>query len=148
MVTRSTSLKLRLLKDKATFQTLQTWIGHNEALKKYHTFVKKCQNIICQGLSWVVFKWKLLNFLYDPDWWSWDFEVEFFPLQSDIPITLLCLIVRLGPISRVLVVLQKANNVVVRCHFCKTSRITIHFLSVYHGLGLFAMRYHALPSNL
>ena len=59
--------------------------------------------------------------MYDPDWWPWDFEVEFFPLQSDIPITFLCLIVGLGPISRVLVVLQKANNVVVRCHFCKIS---------------------------
>ena len=66
----------------------------------------------------MVFKWKFLNLLYDSDLWSWDFKVEFFPLQSDIPITLLCLIAGVGPMSRVLVVLQKVNNVVVRCHFC------------------------------
>ena len=40
-----------------------------------------------------------------------------FPLQSDIPITLQCLVVGEGSISRVLVILQKANNVVVRYHF-------------------------------
>ena len=32
--------------------------------------------------------------------------------------TLLCLIVGAGSVSSVLVVLQKANNVVVRCHLC------------------------------
>ena len=44
----------------------------------------------------------------------------FFPLHSNIPITLLCLIVGVGSIlaGSVLVVLQKNNNVVVRCHFC------------------------------
>ena len=68
----------------------------------------------------MVFKRKFLDLLYDPDLWSQDFKVKFFPLQSDIRITLLCLIVGIGPISRVLVVLQKANNnVVVRCHFCE-----------------------------
>ena len=44
---------------------------------------------------------------------------SFFPLQSDIPITLLCIIVGVGSISRVLVVLQKVNKVIVRCHFCE-----------------------------
>ena len=67
----------------------------------------------------MVFKREFLNLLYDPDLWSWDFKVEFFLLQSDIPITLLCLIVGVGPISRVLVVLQNGSNVVVRCHFCE-----------------------------
>ena len=33
---------------------------------------------ICQGLSWVIFKRKLLNLLYDSNQWSWDFKVEFF----------------------------------------------------------------------
>ena len=44
----------------------------------------------------------------------------FFPLQSDIPITFLCLIVGVGSIlaGSVLVVLQKNNNVVVRRNFC------------------------------
>ena len=42
-----------------------------------------------------------------------------FLLQSDIPITLLSLIVGVGSISTVLVVLQKAKNVVLRCHFCE-----------------------------
>ena len=45
--------------------------------------------------------------------------VEFFSLQSDISITLLSLIVGVGFIRRVLVVLQKANNIVVRYHFCE-----------------------------
>ena len=66
----------------------------------------------------MVFKLKLLNLLYDPDLWSWDFKVEFFPLQSDISIILLCVIVGVGPISRVLVVYEKASNVVMRCHLC------------------------------
>ena len=49
--------------------------------------------------------------------------VEFFSLQSDISITLLSLIVGVGFIRRVLVVLQKANNIVVRYHFCEMSFI-------------------------
>ena len=74
---------------------------------------------ICQGLSWVIFKRKFLNSLYDSDSWSWDFKVEFFPLQNDIPGNLSCLmVVGAGSISRMLVVLQKTNNVVVRCHLC------------------------------
>ena len=74
---------------------------------------------ICQGLSWVIFKRKFLNLLYDSGSWSWDFKVEFFPLQNDIPGTLRCLmVVGVRSISRMLVVLQKTNNVVVRCHLC------------------------------
>ena len=44
----------------------------------------------------------------------------FFPLQSDILITFLYLIVGVGSklAGSVLVVLQKNNNVVVRCQFC------------------------------
>ena len=45
-------------------------------------------------------------------------QVKVFPLQSDIPITFLCLTVGVCSISRVLVVLKKNNIVVVRCHFC------------------------------
>ena len=41
------------------------------------------------------------------------------PLQSDIPITFLCVTVGVGSVSRVLLVLQKNNNVVVRRHFCE-----------------------------
>ena len=74
---------------------------------------------ICQGLSWVIFKRKFLNLLYDSGSWSWDFKVEFFPLQNDIPGTLRCLmVVGVRSISRMLVVLQKTNNVVVRCQLC------------------------------
>ena len=40
-------------------------------------------------------------------------KLSVFPFQSDIPITLLCLIVGVASISRVLVVLQKVNNAVV-----------------------------------
>ena len=39
--------------------------------------------------------------------------------RSGFPVTLLCLIVGVGSISRVLVVLQQANKVVVQCHFCE-----------------------------
>ena len=49
--------------------------------------------------------------------WSQDLKVEFFPLQNDIPGTLHCLMVVLvGSINRILVVLQKTNNVIVRGH--------------------------------
>ena len=94
------------------YDTQKKW-----CLIKMAHLAKKCAEVICHGLSWVIFKRKFLNLLYDSDSWSLDFKVEFFPLQSDIPITLLCLIVRVGSISRVLVVLQKANNVVVNWHF-------------------------------
>ena len=67
----------------------------------------------------MIFKRKFLNSLYDSDSWSLDFKVEFFPLQNDIPGNLSCLmVVGAGSISRMLVVLQKTNNVVVRCHLC------------------------------
>ena len=75
----------------------------------------------CQGLSRVIFKRKFLNLLYESDSWSWDFKIKFFPLKSDIPSTLLCLIVGAGSIISVLVVLQKANIVVLRYHFCEIS---------------------------
>ena len=76
---------------------------------------------IFHALSRVIFKRKFLNllYIYDSDSWSWDFKVKVFPLQSDIPITFLCLTEKVGSISRVLVVLQKNNNVFVRRHFCE-----------------------------
>ena len=43
---------------------------------------------------------------------------SFFQSRVITPITLLCLIEGIGSISRVLVVLQKTNNVVVECHLC------------------------------
>ena len=94
------------------YDTQKTW-----CFTKMAHLVKKCT---CQGLSWVIFKRKFLNLLYDSDSWSWDFKVEIFPLQKDIIGTLPCLnVVRVGfIISTVLVVLQKTNNVVVRCHLC------------------------------
>ena len=54
---------------------------------------KKRPNVICQGLNWVIFEGEFLNLFYDSHSWSWDIKIEFFPLQIDIPITLLCLIV-------------------------------------------------------
>ena len=81
--------------------TLQKWHMTNtpSEIDKYDTHKKWCFTNMehlakkCQGLSRVIFERKFLNLLYDLDSWSWDFKVEFFPLQSDIPITLLCLIV-------------------------------------------------------
>ena len=70
----------------------------------------------------MIFKREFLNLLYGSDLWLLDFKVEIFPLQNDFLGTLLYLIaVGVGSIihiSRVLVVLQKTNNVVVRCHLC------------------------------
>ena len=75
---------------------------------------------ICQGLSCVIFKRKFSHLLYDSDSWSWDFKVKIFPIQNDILGTLLRLIVvGVGSIIiRVLVLLQKTNNVVGRYHLC------------------------------
>ena len=92
------------------------------ALQKMAQLAKKCPEVICKGftgITWVTFKRKFLNLLYDSDSWSWDFKVEFFPLENDMSITLLCLILGVGSISRVFVVLHKVNNVAVRCHFCE-----------------------------
>ena len=99
------------------------WHPQNMVLYKNGTPCEKMPKAyICQGLSWVVFKTKFLNLLYDSESRSWGFKVEIFPLQNDILGTLLFLIVvGVGStihISRVLVVLQKTNNVVVRCHLC------------------------------
>ena len=44
----------------------------------------------------MIFEREFLNMLCYSDLWSWDFKVEFFPLKSDVPITLLCLIVEVG----------------------------------------------------
>ena len=66
----------------------------------------------------MIFKMKFLNLLYDSDSWSWDFKVEFFSLKNDSPGTLLCLMVVGVASSRMLEVLQKINNVVVKCHLC------------------------------
>ena len=54
----------------------------------------------------MIFKRKFLNLLNDSESWSWDFEIEVFPLQNDALGTLLCLvIVEVGSIvSKVLVV--------------------------------------------
>ena len=59
----------------------------------------------------VIFKRKLLNLLYDS--YSWDFKIDFFPLQYDITITLLCPTVggmgAVGSITGRSIVLQKTN---------------------------------------
>ena len=78
----------------------------------------QCEKNFCQGqLRWVIFKRKFLNLLYHSDSWSLDFKVKFRPLQRNIPTTLLCLIAEVYYISRVSVVPQKTNNVVVGCHY-------------------------------
>ena len=101
--------------DKYSTWNRHIWHPQKMVLYKRHTLCsnKKCPKFICQGqLNWVIFKRKFLNLLYDPDSWSWDFKVKFFPLQSDILFTLLCLIAWVCFFSRVLVVLQKNNNIV------------------------------------
>ena len=67
----------------------------------------------------MIFKREFLNLLYGSDLWLLDFKVEIFPLQNDFLGTLLYLIaVGVGSIiSTVLAVLQKTNNVVVKCCF-------------------------------
>ena len=45
-------------------------------------------------------------------------NLSFFQSRVITSITLLFLIEEIGSISRVLVVLQKTNNVVVECHLC------------------------------
>ena len=105
--------------DKYSTWNRQIWHLQIMVLYKNGTPYKKLpEGYICQGLSWVTFKTKFLNLLYDSDSWSWDFETEIFPLQNDALGTLLCLIVvEVGSIiSRVLVVLQKTNYVVVGSH--------------------------------
>ena len=53
-----------------------------------------------------------------------NFKVQLFSLENDIPTIILCLTVAVGSISKVLVVVQKANNgvardaIFVRCHLC------------------------------
>ena len=60
---------------------------------------------------------KVLNLMYNSESWSWDFKFEFLALRNDIPCTLLCLmVVGVACIRSMLVILQKTNNVVVRCH--------------------------------
>ena len=70
----------------------------------------------------MIFRREFINLLYDSGSWPLDIKVTFFPIQkSDILITILCLIEGVSSIKRVLnwyVVLQKTNNVVVRCHSC------------------------------
>ena len=63
--------------------------------------------------------WKeFLDLLYGSDSWSWDFNVDFFPLQNEIAGTLLCLmVVGVAHINRMFVVLQKTNNVFVKMPF-------------------------------
>ena len=105
-----------------TRYTQQKWhplmpVENNGTLQKWHTLRKGYP--VYQRMNWVIFKRKLLNLLYDLDSWPWDFKVENFSIQNDTYGTLLCLIaVGLGSISRMLVVVQKTNNVVVRCHLC------------------------------
>ena len=98
----------------------QIWHLHFGTLQKRPPCEKIPKCYICQGLSWVIFKGKFLNLLHNWHLWSWDFKIEIFPLQNYILVTLLCLIViGVGSIiSRVLVLFQKTNNVVVRCHLC------------------------------
>ena len=109
----------KIAHDKYSNWNKQIWHPKNWSLRKMVHLAKKCPDVICQGLSWGIFKGKFLNLLYNSDSWSWDFKVEFFPLENDMSITLLCLILGVGSISRVFVVLHKVNNVAVRCHFCE-----------------------------
>ena len=112
--------------DKYSTWNRQIWHLQNMAPYKNGTPCEKMpKGYICQGLSWVIFVREFLNLLYNSDSWLFDFKVEIFSLQNDIFGTLLCLIVvgkgSIIHISRVLVVLQKTNNVVVRCHLCWVS---------------------------
>ena len=72
---------------------------------------QECPKVICQGLSWVIFKGELLNLLYDSDPWSWVLKSCFSSLR---------LILGVVSIRRVLVILQKTKNIsfaiFVRCH--------------------------------
>ena len=109
--------------DKYSTWSRQIWYPQNTVPCKNGTNLcssKIWPKVICRGrLSWLIFKIKCVNLLFDSDSWSWDFKAEFFILQSNISITLMYLIVGVGSISSVLVVLQKTNNAIVRWHFCE-----------------------------
>ena len=85
------------------------------ARQKWHTFCKKAKACICQGLSRVIFKRKFLNLFMIQTHGDGILKSRFSHPQNG---TRLCLIVvGVGSIIRkVLVVLQKTNNVVVRGH--------------------------------
>ena len=55
------------------FDTQRKWW-----LKKMAHLAKKCPEVICQGLSWMIFKRKFLNLLHDSNSCSWNFKVCFF----------------------------------------------------------------------
>ena len=114
--------------DKKSTWNRQIWHLQKWCLTKMAHLVKKCPKVTLFAKDWAEWflkgKKNLHRFLKGHFkfvvWfilWSCDFKVGFFPLQNDTPGTLLCLmIVGIGYISRMLVVLQKTNIVVVRCH--------------------------------
>ena len=111
--------------DKYSTWNKQIWHPQKTVPYKNSTPREKMPKSYLSRTEKVIFKRKLLNLLYDSESWSWDFKIEFFPLQRDIPVTLLCLIIGVGSISRVLLVPQETNNVVVRCHFCEMTFILV-----------------------
>ena len=57
----------KIAHDKYSTWDREIWHLKKWSLKKIAHLAKKYPEIICQGLSWVVFKRKFLNLLYDPD---------------------------------------------------------------------------------
>ena len=66
------------------------------ALQKCHNLPKNAKGSLFakDWAEWFLKGNSQIFYINDSDSWSWDFKVEFSPLQSDIAITLLSLIVR------------------------------------------------------
>ena len=89
---------------------------------------------------------EILNLLYDSVCWSWDFKVEFSPLQSDIPITLLYLIVVVDPIRRLLVVIPgKIYQNSGMIHFAEINQVPSPYSMLQH-IGIVATT-NLVPRN-
>ena len=82
---------------KNSTQNRQIWQPQKVVPYKNATTYQKMPKVTLFAKDWA--EWFLkgnsqICYINDSDSWSWDFKVEFSPLQSDIPITLLSLIVR------------------------------------------------------
>ena len=101
---------IKLAHDKNSIWNYQIWHPQKWCLAKMAHFAKKCPKVTLFAMDWaewLIFKRRFLIFFSTPECYSW--------------YSLLCLMLGVGSISRMLVVLQKTNNVVVRYHLCWAS---------------------------
>ena len=109
---------------KMAYNKYSTWnkqIWHPQKMVPYKngTPCKKWPKVICQELraEWFLKGNSQICCMIQMHGYG-ILKSRFFHSRVITRITLLCLIVGIGSISRGLVVLQKTNNVLVRCHLC------------------------------